>query len=265
MPWQVVKINDWADLSEKINETKVHEARIPQWIFRGQADSSWTLIPSLLRKFKMHNISSDIALGIQRQLIREFLTKYKLFCSHDIPQFEGSYDFNVLAMMQHYSCPTRLLDWTNSPFVALYFAVESSFDVDGALYIFHESLVDKIVREKFNKLSDLPTDHILGNLHINSIYAAWTTFQTERNIFQQGLFTVSPNMMVDHEVLIDEILTQANQKGHHFKLIIPKELKIEFLARLKSMNISADILYRSLDGLGKSLAHLVDFRGWRNY
>ncbi len=167
--------------------------------------------------------------------------------------------------MQHYSCPTRLLDWTNSPFVALYFAVESLFHTDGALYIFHESLVDDIISQKFTRFKDLTEDDILGNHEINSIYTAMTSFQTERNIFQQGLFTISPNIMEDHEVIIDEILTNANYNGHHFKLIIPKELKIEFLARLKSMNISADILYRSLDGLGKSLAHIVDLRGWKNY
>lgn len=42
-------------------------------------------------------------------------------------------------VMQHYSCPTRLLDWTLSPYVALYFAVEQSPESDGAVWFFPSS------------------------------------------------------------------------------------------------------------------------------
>lgn len=41
----------------------------------------------------------------------------------------------MLIDMQHYSCPIRLLDWSRSPYVALYFTVNNNFHNDGALYV----------------------------------------------------------------------------------------------------------------------------------
>lgn len=264
MPWTITNINSWKELTDFFEETKAHESTLPHWIFRGQADKSWTLMPSLLRKIQQYNFSQKKALGIENNVYREFITKHRLYCNHELPKSESNLSMNVFAMMQHYSCPTRLLDWTHSPYIALYFAVESLYDKDGSLYLFHESFVDKLMSRKYSRLSDFSDDDIFGSDKSNSVYSVLTMFQTERNIFQQGLFTISPNIMSDHEFAIDEILINENKNGYHHKLIIPKELKIEFLARLKSMNISADILYRNLDGLGKSLSHIIDFRGWKD-
>ena len=264
MAWTIIEITKWQDFVEKIDSTKIHESTLPQWIFRGQSNNSWSLQPSLLRKLILHNINPSIAAGIEKQLYREFITKHRLFCNHEIPKYEKFYALNVFAMMQHYSCPTRLLDWTHSPFIALFFAVGSNFQSDGCVYLFNESLVDKSVGNRFKRFGDLEEEDLFGGHEINSIYAGITAFQTERNIFQQGLFTISPNIAADHERIIDEILTIEEKTGFHFKLIIPKELKIEFLARLRYMNISADVLYRSLDGLGQSLSNLIDIRGWKN-
>lgn len=136
MSWNTINIESWDKFLEFVESTKVHESSMPEWIFRGQTDKEWTLAPSLLRKFKLHEIDRKSAVGIEKQIFREFLTKERLYCNHDIPKSEHFFSMNVFAMMQHYSCPTRLLDWTNSPFIALYFAVESKFETDGALFTF---------------------------------------------------------------------------------------------------------------------------------
>ena len=43
-------------------------------------------------------------------------------------------DWECLALAQHYGLPTRLVDWTKNPLVALFFAAESNPDEDGAVY-----------------------------------------------------------------------------------------------------------------------------------
>lgn len=105
---------------------------------------------------------------------------------------------------------------------------------------------------------------LLGNSDNGSIYPVVNMFQTDRNIHQQGLFTISPNIMEDHEDLIDNVFSSKEEKGFCNKIVIPFNLKLEFLARLRSMNIIYSSLFQNLDGLGKSLGHIADLRGWKN-
>lgn len=80
-------------------------------VFRGMVDSEYDLSPGLAR---LKNIKCDT----EKELINEFLT-------HRPDAFSGLADFDILAKMQHYGLPTRLLDFSINPLVALYFACES--------------------------------------------------------------------------------------------------------------------------------------------
>lgn len=89
--------------------------------FRGQANASWGLSPSLYREGLFQSESV-------------LLTEIKHACPNEIPDNR----FDTLVKMQHYGMPTRLLDATTNPLVALYFACESQHekDKDGAVYAF---------------------------------------------------------------------------------------------------------------------------------
>lgn len=88
-------------------------------IFRGMADSQYDLLPGLAR---LQNAECDT----EKELINDFLT-------HRPDAFNGLADFDILAKMQHYGLPTRLLDFSINPLVALYFACESDFKKDGRI------------------------------------------------------------------------------------------------------------------------------------
>lgn len=90
-------------------------------LFRGQANANWKLSPGLYRDELFH----------QENLL---LTEIKHVCPNEISENR----FDTLVKMQHYGMPTRLLDTTVNPLVALYFACEnqSQKNVDGAVYIF---------------------------------------------------------------------------------------------------------------------------------
>lgn len=86
-------------------------------VYRGMQNLNWKLEPSLCRNH--HYIA-----GIEHKMIEEFL------CSRP-KEFEGlNGSFNIVAKMQHYGLPTRLLDFTTNPLVALYFACEQSVNKD---------------------------------------------------------------------------------------------------------------------------------------
>lgn len=91
-------------------------------IYRGTSDSSYQLLPGLARlNYKdVENITEEI----EYELINEFFTRRP-------DAFSGLSDFDVLAKMQHYGLPTRLLDFSTNPLVALYFACEDKPKTDG--------------------------------------------------------------------------------------------------------------------------------------
>ena len=91
------------------------------WIFRGQAQD-WPLTSSLERAFRLGGIALKKAPGIEKQLVRDFRRRYD-GKDRDVVMNDTLY---CLALMQHHGAPTRLLDWSYSPFVAAFFALEFS-------------------------------------------------------------------------------------------------------------------------------------------
>jgi hypothetical protein len=83
--------------------------------FRGHSRTGWHLEPGLSRIGK---------LAAETQVTKRFKQNAYQFLSH-IPQHEWEWMF----LMQHYGVPTRLLDWTENPLIALYFATrEDGFE-----------------------------------------------------------------------------------------------------------------------------------------
>ncbi|HEY7288423.1 MAG TPA: FRG domain-containing protein [Vicinamibacterales bacterium] len=90
------------------------------WLFRGDFDATWTPKTSLER----HAPDGILRARAEERLLREFKARAHFYLPAQlIPNRDETAEW--LALMQHFGAPTRLLDITRSPYVALYFAIES--------------------------------------------------------------------------------------------------------------------------------------------
>jgi FRG domain len=98
------------------------------YIWRGQREASWPLLSSLERAFRDGNIELTKRPEIEQRALSHFRANAAAYLGW-VPADDDVIDWLVL--MQHYGCPTRLLDWTESPFVGVYFAYSGMTDKQG--------------------------------------------------------------------------------------------------------------------------------------
>jgi hypothetical protein len=162
--------------------------------YRGHSDERWKLVPSIARAPR--TVDAELTLLKRfKQNAYPFLTR---------PPMD---EWEWLFLMQHYGVPTRLLDWTESPLVGLYFAVcdTSSHDVDGCVWALQPVELNDAARLRPKYPLDVPLfgqDQELDNYlptHIhhspgmqsNTPAAGIAPRQFERVYAQMGCFTIT--------------------------------------------------------------------------
>jgi len=105
--------------------------------FRGQINSSWEAIPSLLRRPRLE------AIRFQSVIMRELLSR-----PHTIPYLRNYDPIEYMMLLQHFGIPTKLLDVTMDPLIALFFACfdpkKEETEADGKVYIFNLEQYNKV-------------------------------------------------------------------------------------------------------------------------
>ena len=234
------------EISQFINTVTLH----PNFLFRGQADNEWPLEPSFTRIINRRKLNRKEALQLERECINKFsISALNLLPVKNtitlLPQ-NGKTTFSEWhVVMQHYSAPTRKLDWSCSPWVALYFACCEQEDSDASILI---ADFDKVVSEADKRLNETNTDFYALAFDPNSpdiLHFEMAYNTNERLEAQQGRFSVCTNPLIDHRKMIEDV-------GGLHEITIPKAMKPEIMQELYKMNITAKTLYPGIDGLGKS-------------
>jgi hypothetical protein len=205
--------------------------------FRGQADFSWSLEPSLARiNHPDHCYSMSLRgwLDLESYLIREF-KKYSYPYLKDKPSNE--YDWLVHA--QHHGLPTRLLDWSENPLKALFFAIEDrAFDqVDGALHLCSPRQIS-------------PSTHDIHNGKKGQFFCS--SYINDRVSAQEGAFSI-PYVDVEEDDFTQNLDIVTSELLGYEKVMIPKEAKPQIRHQLNKLGINHRTIYPGLDGISKML------------
>ena len=102
-------------------------------------------------------------------------------------------------LMQHYGAPTRLLDWTDSPLIALYHAVETNWQKDGVLFAINNMAIE---RKSTSIHGQFRYNTLWDHDYRDTIVSLIPIINTKRSFHQQGIFTISSNPLESHDNLI---------------------------------------------------------------
>lgn len=210
----------------------------------------------LMQSMAADHETDQWALDVETKLTQHFRRNAMRF---DIPNLPEAWDkLGWWEMMQHHGAPTRLMDWSLSPFTALWFALEGHEDGSGdlALWIYDRRTAEVNHLEAERKLRRTENYDLLDDRQIQNRLVAFalednnpalipvTPRQFPRAVAQQSVLTVSPTIGVArpaHWWIREKLATRIRLR---------EEWKPDMDAACRSMRLSRPSLFRDLDSLG---------------
>lgn len=252
-------------MPENWQQVKDIFSRLPSgWYFRGQGNADWGLASSLERHLSRPP-SVDIGIDVvERSLLEQFRSvATRLVDPHLVP--DGDVDW--LALMQHHGAPTRLMDWTDSPYVAAFFALENT-ETDSAVWAINKFQLWKACSGHLEGLTTKPNPIHLGFHHptyhdaifsgeMRGVFPVVPSILNERIYLQQGLFLMAGDVNLSFESNMLSMPTfEINRLV--YKIVIPAGCRTEALLDLGRMNINRSTLFPGIDGYAQSFRTLLD-------
>ena len=226
-----IRVESWAELHEQLFEDSWQERlgrHRSNFAYRGRALTTEGLETSLQR------LSADPG-SLEAPLIRSF-RKYAR--KSDVPYDSA---WNWLALAQHHGLPTRLLDWTFSPYVALHFATTTllRYNEDGVVWTIDYVRAHELLPESLRT--------VLADEGANVFTAEMLDRAAQNRRELDNLAEDEDFVLFLEPPSLDEWGEQHDDLVR--KLIVPAELKWEVRDKLDQANITERVLFPGLDGL----------------
>lgn len=244
-------------ISDQQYNTEINRLR-SHYIYRGMPDVSFKLTTSIRMNCK--HLYGELEPAILRNFNKYAITQD--------PSLSSSV-WKQMMLGQHHGLPTRLLDWTQSPLIALHFAnTESNFDKlakrDAVVWRIDMNEINENLPKRYRETLSREKTYVFT---VDSLTAlvdnterydrdmGETSFVNieppsidQRIVNQYSFFSIIPNGMTDIEKYLDSCTEST------VRYIIKKEVRWDVRDLLDQYNISERIIYPGLDGLSRSLA-----------
>ena len=253
------------------------QACTPNFIFRGHSNhQKYKLLPGIFREREISpgHITTEYS-QLEFNILNDFISEACRFVKdipvEDVPAW--------LEIAQHFGVPTRLLDFTENPLVALYFACTGSPEEDAAVWIINEpiynkkffsegslvlamrskQIVSKIVSEEvvYQDYQDYQAQHYNNPNYIQWPWIYKPHYYEERMNLQSSVFMIwganrgpLTNFISQNEFMVEEDVTNQTC-GLICSISIPAGRKRELLNQLNLCGVNEKFIYPGIDGIGR--------------
>jgi hypothetical protein len=245
-----VRVSTWTELQEAVFENAWQSSlsrHRSQYVFRG------TPRPE-------HGLETSLQTGGFEAHERHLLTSFRKYALRNA--VHGDFVWNWLSLAKHHGLPTRLLDWTYSPYVAMHFATHDirAFDEDATIWCVDYRKTNELLPKPLRRVLETEDVNILTTEMLNEVARTLAALAKhdfvlffeppsldERIVNQFALFSLPSSAQMSLQKLLETVPGAAR------RVIIPAALKWEVRDKLDQANITERVLFPGLDGLSQWL------------
>lgn len=248
-------VKDWQDLQKALFHDsfndRLNRYRSP-YLYRGLWNKTFDLKTSLIR------LGGDFK-SLEPHLLRNF----RKYAHNDAAPVNSIW--NWLAVAQHHGLPTRLLDWTYSPYVALHFATSdfSKFKKDAAIWCVNYVKSNELLPEKLRQAIETEGSNVFTPEVLEPVCSSLQVLESlQEEDFVVFLEPPSLDGRIVHQFALFSMMSKAEavlscwlekNPDLYFRIIIPSHLKWEIRDKLDQANITERVLFPGLNGLSQWL------------
>ena len=241
------------------HERNPHNGRLRSpYYYRGMPDASYDLSTSLFRN------CGELSDALEMHLLENFIK----YASIEDPTIDESI-WKAMIVGQHHGLPTRLLDWTPSPIVALHFA-DSEGDLsdlekrDCVIWRIDARELNRLLPEQYKKVLEERSTYVFSVKSLTEITNSIEDYDRsmgsqsmvlveppsvdQRIVNQYSFFSMVPNGIRNLEAYLNE------NTDNTIKYIIDRKLRWDLRDILDQLNMNERTIYPGLDGISKWIA-----------
>lgn len=290
----IQSVQEFISLIEKLKDNYTYEQPIlpnpvfgkqvyePHFIFRGHSNhEKYSLLPGV---FRWKKISEGHFVGefsqMEHNILNDFISEACRYIS-DVPVGDIA---TWLEIAQHFGVPTRLLDFTENPLVALYFACAGSLQKNASVWIINEPAYNKkffsesaLVQtsKSQNAITQIISQEVIYQdyqLHVGNLqYIQWPWIykphhHAERMNLQSSVFMIwganrqpLTAFLTNDDYMVENQPTNS-ERGIICHVDILAEHKSKLLKQLDSLGINEKFVYPGIDGVGRYIREKYSFK-----